>query len=261
MIEYKCKDPAFFMRSITSIAPIVSNTVIVFGKQLRMYGLDNGGLCLFDCMFGKEEFNISSDGIMRVSIDTTDLITIFKRFNNPDELSINYDNNQLIIKGKVDNRNKTFKLSVSSDDLPQDPSRKLTSLELNAIFNISLPDMLEMIDDGSIYGEEFRISTRGKLINVYGSSPTGEFDVDHTLEEPVPVDETATYSIEVTHKILEKLKTSNIVVSFAEEMPLSIYVKLSAHSHLQWFIAPRVDHMEDDVSDSDFEDYINEDEF
>lgn len=241
MILYKIKDPITFKTYMTSIAPVVTNIVIMFGKQLRIYGIDESGICMFDSIIGKEEFDIIKDGIIKLIINTNDFLNILKRFNNPEELAIGYNGNAIIIKGKMNKKTKTFKLSIIDEYMPPDPAKKLANLELNSIFNIPTPEMVDLIGDGGVYGEAFIISTSGKFVNIKGISVVGEFEDIYELNEEVLSEEIATYSVEIISTILSKIKSPLLTISFAEDFPMSIYVKLSPHSYINWFIAPRVE--------------------
>ena len=248
MIEYIIKDPKFFISCMKSISSVVDETVLEFGGKLRSYGMDGGRICLYELLIGKSELEIKSDGKIKVIVCVSDLQKILSRFSNPDELTIQYNDNRITIKGRIANKTKTFRLATLAEDIPPDLISKIMgNLEAKSVFTISLTDFLDMVKDGELYTEHVRIKTVDNKVIIDGNGQVGDFRSEYELDDEVTSEEACQYSIKFIKDIMGTLGNPEVIVSFSTKAPIMIYNKLSKDSHLRWFIAPRVE-------DDDFED-------
>ena len=241
MIEYKIKDPAFFVRSVKSIGTVIDETLLQFGSRLRSYGLDQSHICLYELIIGESELEIISDGKIDIMIDIRDLVKIMNRFSSPDEMSISYDSERIIIKGRIDNKTKTFKLATLDSDIPPDPMETLNKLELDSVFNINLSDFMDMISDAEIYSDAFTMETIDDKLVIEALGNTGSVMSELELDNAITSIEKCTYSISLIHNILKTLGSQDVIISFAKDKPIMIYNKLAKDSHLKWFVGPRVE--------------------
>jgi len=245
MIEYNFKDPQFFLRCIKSISAIADNTVLQFGKRLRTYGMDGSRICLYELVIGESELDIIHDGKINIMIYLTDLQKILARFRNPDELTIIYDQNTITIKGKIANRNKTFKLGILDDDVPHDPMEALNKLALDSVFKMDLSGFLDMIEDAEVYSDSFKIETKDDKIITTAFGNVGESMTEVYLEEGITAEEQCNYALSFAKGILKSLGSSEVTISFAHDKPIMIFDKLSKDSFVRWYLAPRVEQDED----------------
>lgn len=242
MIEYKIKDPSYFIRCIKSIATIADNTVLQFGGKLRTYGMDGSRICLYELSIGKSELEIINDGRIDVMINMPDFQKILNRFRNPDVLKIQYANNIITIIGHINNKKKTFKLAVLDLDVPPDPMESLNKLELNSVFKIDLTDFIDMIEDTEIFSDCFNIITKdlNKVI-IEGFGVIGESRSEIDLPNGITADEKCSYSLSFTKNILKTLGSQEVTINFSHNMPIMIFDKLSKDSYIKWYLGPRVE--------------------
>lgn len=245
MIEYNIKDPSFFIRAMKSIAKVADETVLQFGKRLRTYGLDASRICLYELVIGESELEIVSDGKIDVMINLGDLQKILDRFRNPDLLTIQYDDNKIIIKGFVNGKRKTFKLLTLDEDIPPDPMESFGKLALDSVFIIDLTDFIEMITDMELYAESFILQTVGDKMVVTAWGTVGDAISEMEIEDGITSNERCSYSLTFAKGILGTLGSQEVTISFAKDMPIMIFDKLSKDSFIRWYLAPRVEQEED----------------
>lgn len=245
MIEYKILNPSFFIKCMTGLSSIVDNTVLQFGKQLRTYGMDPSRICLYEFVIGGSEIEIISDEEKIVMVCLSDFQKILNRLSGVKELTLINDDNLIIIKGVVNDKKKTFRLNILSEDIPTDTKVKT---DLNSMFNIDSIDFAGIINDAKIYSEIFTIKTTDKELiissgGVIGSTET-VIDLDIMTSE-----EQCSYSTYFMSGIIKTLGNQEITVAFSTDTPIMIYSKISANSFMRWHLAPRVD--QDDFEDDD----------
>jgi len=244
MIEYTINNPKFFINAIASIGNIVDETVLQFGKGLRTYGMDPSRICLYELVLGKSFIDIVSDGRIDVMICVSDFLKILKRLTSSDTIKILFGSSVVTIKGKIGNKNKTFRLRVLTDeDKPEDLMHKLDDRKVDSIFNIDLADFIDMVGDSEIYAEIFRLKTSKNSVKVNGEGVVGDFESE--IEADVTGEAQCQYSVVFIKNILKTLGNQEATISFSKAEPIMIYSKLSPDSHLKWYLAPRVDQDED----------------
>ena len=248
MIEYTITNPSFFINSIDSISSIVDEGVIEFDNYIKLKGMDGGRLVFFELLIGEDSLLIKKKGYEEVPLFICDLIKILKRFKGKMEtITLLYDNNVLTIRGKINNKDKTFKLrAIDIDYEGKDLSiEKLLSLPLDAIFKTKRSDILDAIEDCEIYGEWFDIETKGTLINIYADGPIGEALNTIELTTEIYSNQKANYSIKFAKPILKSLYNEDVIIMFRKDYPMAIHDRISEKSKMVWFIAPRVENEDD----------------
>lgn len=240
MIKYRIKDPLFFLQCMKSVSTVIDETIIQFGSMIRSYGVDKGGICIYELIIGENELDIISDGKIEVVVNLFDLQKILNRFKDPDELFIEYDQNRITIQGKINNKTKTFKIAILDEKIPPDPMANLNKLKLDCIFTINISDLVDMVNDASIYNDAFQITSIDNKIVILGQGVMGYSESEYELDEEVLSNEESSYSITLFGKILKELGSQEVIVGFKTNYPIMIYNKLSSSSHLKWYLAPRV---------------------
>ena len=241
MIEYNIKDPSFFLRSLSSIAKVADETVLQFGGRLRTYGMDASSICLYELVIGKSELEIIKDGKIDAMFHLDDLQKIINRFKNPEVLTIQYNDNILTIKGIVNDKKKTFTLSELDSEIPIEPMVAMGKLALDSVFVINLADLLEMIKDMEIYAEIFTIETVDDKMIIKASGVIGNAESEIDIDDGVTSNEKCSYSLTYAKGILGTLGSQDVTISFAKNMPIMIFDKLSKDSFIRWYLAPRVE--------------------
>lgn len=239
MIEYKIRDPAFFIRSVNTISTILDESVIQFGGHIRMYGIDPSGICLYEFILGEGELDIISDEKVNIMVCLPDIQQIFDRFKGSSDLTLMYDNSMITMKGRI-NGIKTFTLGILDLDIPDDFTPKLADLELDSVFTIDMSDFLDMIKDAEINSEEYTIETIGDKLIITSWGKDGDTQSNTILDDETTSDEKCAYSVDYTKRILSTLGNDDGIVCFSKNMPLMIYNRLSVDSFIKWYLGPRV---------------------
>lgn len=242
MIKYKIKHPDFLIMALNTIVGChTDKTVLQFGGKIRSYGLDGGRIAAYEVIIGKSQLDIIEDGKIDVMIHVPSLASILKRFTHPDELTVIYDQNRVKIKGKIGNRNKTFSLSTLAGDAPDDAMKTLSTLQLNAAFNINMSELRNMIDDVNVYSEKFSLHTEGNEVFLDAVNPMGYVKSGCFLEDEPTANDECDYSLLYAKDILKAMGNQEVTISFGKDLPMMIYSKLAEDSYVKWFLAPRVE--------------------
>lgn len=242
MIEYKIKHPHFLITALKSVVGCdTDQTLFQFGGGLRTFGLDPSRISVYEVVIGESQIDIIQDGKIEIMIDVPSLDKVLKRFSHPDSLSIIYDNNQIKIRGKINNRTKTFTLKALDEEPDIDPIPALNNLRLNSIFNIELSEFLDMLGDVDIYAESFNLITKGNEIIMEAFGAVGQAETKYELDDDVTSKEICNYSLVKAKGILKELGNQNVTISFGKALPMMIFTKLTDDSYVKWYLAPRVE--------------------
>jgi len=242
MIEYHIHNPDFFIKAVASIAKIADHMVLQFGNRIRTYGMDGGRICLYEMLISKEDLEIIQDKNISIMIVLTDLQKVIQRLKGTDNLMLIFDDNRLTVKGRIANKNKTFRINIIDDEsIPEDNIDKLSELELNSVFSINLSDFVDMMQDVKIYKESFVLETKGDIVSIKCDTIAGEMVSEIQLEFPTSSDEKCGYSMLLGEKILKELGSQDVIVSFGTDMPIMIFTQLSPTSFIKWYLAPRIE--------------------
>ena len=149
-------------------------------------------------------------------------------------------------------RKKTFKLpAIDLDHEKELPIDSLLEMPLNAIFNVNIADLKDMVEDCEMLSDEIDIMTKyNKVIfkssYVYGSEIISEMPVEDIIEG-----EKSAYSVRYLKLLCNAMVGNNATIRFGSAKPLIAYLKLGDNSRIIYFLAPRV--LEEDFED-DFDD-------
>jgi len=243
--KYKILNPKFFIKHMEVLGTFLYEGVIRFYKDMiRVVGLYPSRISVMELKMGDDYIETNNKIPLEATIDVTNFAKILKRFSNPEELEIICDeqDNMIIIKGKIRNKIKTFKLSMIDLDTSdwKDPIPNLSKIKYNAIFNLNAKDLHEAILDAELFTEFFTIKTEDQKLHIVGSGATGDSDTLIELETEIYSNEKTDYSIERMKKMLKPMGESNILIMFKSDYPIAIYEKLSNKSHMLYYLAPRV---------------------
>jgi len=247
---YKILNPKFFIKHSEVIASFLYEGVMQFSDEIRLVGIDPGRIAVLELKLGNDLVETTNKTKLEAPINLDDFSKITKRFSDPEELTISFDDfdNIVTIKGKIKNKTKTFRLSTIDMDMTdfKDPIPMLSKIKYNVVFKISSGDLLDALKDTELYSDIFTISTDNGLVII---SATGIIGSSKTEIEPITeiyAKEKSSYSTGRTKKILTPLKGSDVLVMLKKDYPLALYDRLSAKSHMLYYLAPRIDEEEDD---------------
>jgi len=245
MILYKIKEPNIFIKCLKSLATAGDELLLRFGNGITTFGKDPAGVFLYYAEFGDSLIEIIEDGKIDVFVSLADLNKILKRFNTVDELTIGYNNSMVMIKIKVDNKRKTFKIRIVDGDLTEGLRENLEKLNLDTVFSINGSDLLDSIRDSEVYSDFLNIKVMNDVVRIWVNSVIGEMESDTILDSPATADNHCSYSNIYLTKILSSMTGTDIIVAFGNNMPIMIHNKISIDSYVKWYLAPRVDQDED----------------
>ena len=245
MIIYRIKAPNIFIKCLKSLATAGDELLLRFGNGITTFGKDPAGVFLYYAEFGDSLIEIIEDGRIDVFISLADLNKILKRFNTVEELTIGYNNSLVIIKIKIDNKRKTFKLRIVDGELIEGLRENLEKLNLDTVFTINGSDLLDSIRDSEIYSEYLNIKVMNDVVRIWVNTVVGEMESDTILDIPATADNHGSYSNIYLTRILSSMTGTDIVVAFSKHMPIMIHNKISTDSYIKWYLAPRVDPDED----------------
>ena len=226
-----------------SIASFCDEGLIQFHKGIRFVGLDASRISIMELKLADDVIETDSDENLFAPVSLWSLSKIIARFKNPETLTITYNDmlNSLIIKGKILNIKKTFRLpTIEMSKELEDPMPALGKIRYNAIFKIEGRDLLDAIMDGEMNAESITLMTKGTYLHVLSGGING--DSETIIDTGIEIYDNAksSYSIDRLKRILTPMKTSNILVMLKTDFPLSIYDKLTDKSHMLYYLAPRV---------------------
>jgi len=245
MILYKIKEPNIFIKCLKSLATAGDELLLRFGNGITTFGKDPAGVFLYYAEFGDSLIEIIEDGKIDVFVSLADLNKILKRFNTVEELTIAYENSLVILKVKLDNKRKTFKIRIVDGEITEGLRENLEKLNLDTVFTINGSDLLDSIRDAEIYAEFINIKVDGDVVRVWVNTVVGEMESDTILDSPATANNHCSYSSLYLSRILTSMTGTDIVVAFSKDMPIMIHNKISTDSYVKWYLAPRVDPDED----------------
>jgi len=226
-----------------SIASFLDEGVIRFSDKIRIVGMDRGRICVLELLMGDDYIKTTNIKELEAPVDLFSISKIMKRFSNPEELYISYDemSNAVTIKGKIKNRTKTFKSQTIDIDMTdfEDPIPKLSKIKYNAVFQIEANELLDAMKDVELFAEFFTIESSDNNIRISASNPTGECITDIEIED-LYGNEKSSYQTERIKKIIKPIGNCKVLIMFNSNYPIAIYDKLSSKSHMLYYLAPRV---------------------
>ena len=247
MIEYNILNPSFFINTMKSISSVVDEGYLEFGDGIRVFGIGPSRIILFELTIGDDILDIIQGGQEDVPLNLDDLRKVLERFKGgkPEYLTLSYDNTQLKlkVKGKINNKTKTFTLSAIDLDYKTDinPLPKLMKLHLDAIFKIGVSDMVDALKDINLVSEFFNIETLNNSVLFTGGAALGTAETEIESKSEIYSNQKCSYSLLLVKKILESTYNNEVVIMFKKDYPIAIYDKISDKSKMVWFLGPRVE--------------------
>lgn len=243
-------NPVFFLKYMKNIASFCDEGLLHFDNGIRFVGMDSSRIVVMELKLSDDIVTVDSKAKLVAPINLWSLAKIIARFSKPSYLSVIYDDpdNTLIIKGEVNGRKKTFKLNTIDIDMDfKDPIPTLSKIKYNAIFKVNGGEVLDAIKDAELWLESVNFKAKDMILTISadginGSSKT-EIDIEKTYGNEI-----SDYSVHFLKKMLDPMKSSDIMMMLKSAYPLAMYDKLSAKSHMLYYLAPRI------ISEVEFDD-------
>lgn len=236
-------NPAFFLKYMKNVSNFCDEGLIHFNNGIRFVGLDGSRIVVMELKLGDDIVKVDNNIKLVAPVSLSKLSKITARFRNPEHLNVTFDEsiNMLIIKGKINNRTKTFRLaSIDIDEDFKDPIPILSKIQYNAIFKISGKELLDAVKDCEMFSESVALETKNNIFIVSTDGISGDTETKIDMGVEIYGNEKSDYSIHFLKKILPVMGGMDILVMLKSDYPLAIYDKLSDKSHMLYYLAPRI---------------------
>ena len=210
---------------------------------MEMQGIDPSHSSLFKFVLGNlgDDFDVFGLSLM-------DLSKILDRIKSAKEITLGHDSktNKMVLKTKIKNKNKTFKLSEIDTEMAKIPFDNLMSHPYEVAFTMLTKDLVAILKDGEIYSEETIIGIRDGMLSFKSISPIGSSFTqleDYTHNRDFGI----TYSLPLLLSKIDKMQSFEVSMLLGEikDGGLPLYLNYEFEGgYLKIFVAPKVE--EDD---------------
>ena len=255
---------------IETLASIVSEAKFkVTPEGLTILAFDDSRICLLQLEFKAEDFDsFSCDKKLDIDLNISDLDKILKRSTLNDSLEIAFKKEDSKIKIKLQRKTegekkvmRTFSLALSENEIEDLQLDRLYEIDYNTNWKIDPAFLVEAIKDAEIYSEVLNLNAtegEGLLFSSIGTIGEMEYSLDLEDLHSSNINETSmgSYSIDFLKSIMKISSIAmNLEMGLKSEYPLKIIFKLENDCELSLFLAPRVEHEEDEDDDVFNEDF------
>lgn len=213
---------------------------------MELQGLDPSHSSLFRFVLGEIGEDYETFGL-----DLMNLSKVLDRIKSTKEITLGYDPKacKIILKTKINNKNKTFKLSEIDADMAKIPFDILISKPYEVAFTMLTKDLVSILKDGEIYSESITIGIRDGMLSLKSSSAIGSSftqleDYQHDRDFGI------TYSLPLLLSKIDKMQSFEVTMLLGEieQGGLPLYLNYEFEDgYLKIFVAPMV--AEDDYVD------------
>ncbi len=255
---------------IETLASIVTEAKFkITPKGLTILAFDDSRICLLQLKIKGEDFDeFSCDKKLDIDLNIDDLDKILKRSTLNDSLEIAFKEADNKIKIKLQRTTdeekkltRTFSLALSENEIENLHLDRLYEIEYNTNWEIEPAFLVEAIKDAEIYSEVLSLkATEGEGLLFSSIGTIGEMEYFLDLEDlrSSNINETCmgSYSLDFLKAILKISSiTMNLEMGLKSDYPLKIIFKLENDCELSLFLAPRVEHEEDEDDNEDMDDF------
>ena len=217
---------------------------------ITMQAMDMSHISLITFFIDKDEFeHYNVDRTIVLSISLKSLNLILKCYKEEYKLSLSFTDNDVLqiifYCGDVENdsdQQYTWNLVLLNMEteklfIPDDEAD--VEIKMNAI------EFSTMMKNVATLGDTLKIQTIGKLLNLKVSGDIGNVEVTKSLNKQKMISK-SNLELGFSMKfILLFIKgsnlTQNLVIKMRKEQPLELTYQISNNSHLQFFLAPKID--------------------
>lgn len=243
----------------------------ITSKGFSVKSMDPSKICLLQLEISKDDFDeFECEKDFQIGLNLDDFDKILKRLSSNDTIELSYSEEQQKIKIGMNREGSTHKrvfslacLDVDVEDVPMD---QLLEIEYPSSWSFDPDLLMEAIKDAEIYSDIFTIEVAEKTgLKFTSSGQIGEMEYDLDLEdlEESDLDKTQKGSYSLTF-LKSVMKLSNITeklqIFLKNDHPLKMIFNILEGGELSYFLAPRVDQVEDfeevefeEIEEGDFE--------
>ena len=211
---------------------------------MELQGLDPSRSSLFKFVLGK-----LGDDYEIFGMDLIDFTKILERVKSASEITLGYDSKacKIVLRTKINNKKKTFRLSEIDAEMAKIPFDVLMSKPYEAAFTMPTKDFVAILKDGEIYSNDMIIGIKDGLLSFKASSSIGSA-LTQLEDFPYHRDFAISYSIPLLLSKIDKMQSYDVTMVLGEnkkESGLPIYLNYEFDDgYLKIFVAPKVE--EDD---------------
>jgi len=249
---------------------------------IRCNKIDDGRIALLLLNIDKSDcniFEVDPDIKEKIGLNFGDLLKVLKRGKNKkkqDRITLTKVKNGINVNFYDDERDKTRDFMINILKIKDDGIKPdvLTSIEYNSHFQISYPELGNIIKDCDIYSEVVNFTYKpGGVLTVKTEGPIGKYvnEIEYCnnqFEDKMELD--CMFAIEFLKVILKSHKIFSgtfdakcmediyLDIYISQETPIKFKVNFLSNSYFEFYLAPRVEAIEYDECPHCFEDIDND---
>lgn len=210
----------------------------VDSEGIRFRGLDKSHVAFISMIISSDyftEFDIYQP--CYCICDTTELMKVFKRAKNTDELIFSFDDSDLKLEFLNGNVKRSFKIrqidmEYDSPDKPQ--------IDFPCVFEVNSKQLVDGIKDAELYTDKVKFKTNNDIFSVIADGEFGDYKSELELSENVG-DFESVFSLGWLNKIF-KLDIGNTVkINMGNTLPLFLEFEDNLGLKAEFLLAPRIE--------------------
>ncbi|MCF7861710.1 proliferating cell nuclear antigen (pcna) [Candidatus Woesearchaeota archaeon] len=240
-------EPKYFKDSITIISDLVNEARFkVSSESIELVAMDpaNVAMVVFK-MFSSSFIEYDVKENIELAINLNNLKQILRRTKANDILSLQDDNNKLVVTLKG---SSTRKFSLPLIEF-EEKEQKVPSLNFPITVQMPADVLTDAIEDADVVGESVSLIMDGDKFNVVSEGDLNKAEIEIKGSDSVKIINEkkgdkikAKYSIEYLKKMIPASKISGeVTLQFNTDYPLKLEFKEVDKILLDFILAPRVD--------------------
>jgi proliferating cell nuclear antigen len=245
MFKAVLSDPGILKTSFNAIASIVGEVQILASKDgLTLDALDKSHIVFVHLELKPDLFDeYKVDELMKVNVDTYELINVLKRAGKDDTIELGADEDYLtlIFDGEARTTFKIYLIDMEYES-PSPP-------ELDYSVEVELPFLLlkDAVKDVGIIANKVIFNVDTDKVIISGEGEFGDVRKEYVHGEEVKEEVVVMGSLENIKEVTRADKFSDtVVLKLGNELPLNFILKMpSDEGELSFLIAPRIESEEE----------------
>lgn len=205
---------------------------------MRFRGLDKSHVAFISMIISSDyftEFDIYQP--CYCICDTTELMKVFKRAKNTDELIFSFDDSDLKLEFINGNVKRNFK--IRQIDMEYDSPDK-PKIDFPCVFEVNSKQLVDGIKDAELYTDKVKLKTNNDTFSVIADGEFGDYKSELELSENVG-DFESVFSLGWLNKIF-KLDIGNTVkINMGNTLPLFLEFEDNLGLKAEFLLAPRIE--------------------
>lgn len=247
MFSAVLEDVGLFRDSIATISELIDETELhIKEKGIEMIAADRAVVVVIDFLLSRnafKEYNHEKD--LKIGLNLMNLISVLRRANPQDRLSIKIEDNKLHLTLEGDST-RSFVLPLI--DVSREESPPVDKLDFSAGLKINSDVLGSGIEDAELITDSIVFTVRKDAFVMKGESdssstqlflPTGTEGLQIlNVNEPVR----ARYSVDYLKKIIKAKKLAELAsLHMSTDYPMKISFEVPGKMNLGFILAPRIE--------------------